>query len=91
MPFKSQIPEFPLARGEGSQTASGSYLVWVDLLPPLFLHKSSGMLVLVSAECITSCLEKYAKSYAQDRGQNREKYAKSNVRSAQHLLSAQRN
>jgi hypothetical protein len=36
----------------------------VDLLPPLFLSKSSGKLVLKRAEFVTSCLKKKAKSYA---------------------------
>ena len=36
----------------------------VDLLPPLFLSKSSGKLVLKRAEFVTSCLKRKAKSYA---------------------------
>ena len=35
MPFKRKIPGLPLACNERSQTASGSHLVCVDLLPLL--------------------------------------------------------
>ena len=42
----------------------GIVIAWVDLLPPLLLDKSSGKLVLERAECVTSCLKNYAKSYA---------------------------
>jgi hypothetical protein len=66
MPYKSQIPGFPLACGERSQTASGSYLVWVDLLPPLYLYKSSGKLVLERSELGKSCLRQDATLFAED-------------------------
>ena len=38
----------------------------VELLPPLYLRKRSGIVVLERAEGVTSCLKKYAKAY--DRG-----------------------
>ena len=56
MPFKRKIPGLPLACNERSQTASGSHLVCVDLLPLLNSHKSSGKLVLERSELGKSCL-----------------------------------
>ena len=43
-------------RSEGHSPASGSLALWVDLLPPLFLYKSSGKLVLERSKVWKSCL-----------------------------------
>ena len=51
-----QIFRFNVAFGDVSQIASGSHIIWVDLLPPLYLHKSSGKVVLDRSEAVTSCL-----------------------------------
>ena len=66
--------------GEAGQAASGSHLVWVDLLPLLFSYKRSGKLVLASAERLTSCLEYYGKSYARNFRYHSEKDVKSYAR-----------
>jgi hypothetical protein len=65
MPFKRKIPGLPLACNERSQTASGSHLVCVDLLPLLNSHKSSGKLVLERSELGKSCLRQNATLFAE--------------------------
>src|SRR6266702_6595789 len=49
----------------GRSAASESQSVWVDLLPPLCLRKSSGKVVLERSEVGKSCLGKYATSFAE--------------------------
>ena len=65
MPFKRKIPGLPLACNERSQTASGSHLVCVDLLPLLNSHKSSGKLVLERSERGKSCLRQDVTLFAE--------------------------
>jgi hypothetical protein len=49
----------------GRSATSESQSVWVDLLPPLNLHKSSGKVVLERSELGKSCLRNYATSFAE--------------------------
>jgi len=65
MPFKRKIPGLPLACNERSQTASGSHLVCVDLLPLLNSHKSSGKLFLERSVLGKSCLRQNATLFAE--------------------------
>jgi hypothetical protein len=51
-------------RSVGHSPALGSLGLWVDLLPPLNLHKNSGNLVLERSKVGKSCLHECATSYA---------------------------
>jgi hypothetical protein len=50
----------------GRSATSESQSVWVDLLPPLNLHKSSGKVVLERPELGKSCLRNYVTSFAKE-------------------------
>src|SRR6266567_8818881 len=45
--------------------ASGILTLWVDLLPPLYLHERSGKVVLERSEVGKSCLRHYVTSFAE--------------------------
>jgi hypothetical protein len=58
-------------------TASRSLALWVDLLPLLYLYKSSGKVVLERSEIVKSCLRQNATSGRRgERGRGSEESAK---------------